>query len=1223
MADQAQILPINGPMDKDSTEKYVDSDNGVVRDRVNMRTNSISGEGMANVKLKGNKLFDLALPAGTNKVVGIIQNLQDEAIIYCIYNSNDDHSILRYFIEAKTVQKIWYNEPALGIIDANLRGEVIQGMLYWIQTPLAPKSFVIEKAVNFTNALPGDAYSNDYLPFEDNIFPLIKRPPQFAPVCLYTDTEQIENVVINFNNLRKKLWQFKYNYQYDEFQGSAYSAISKVPLPSIEEFLDGSFVEDITINNTINITINTGSKAVKSINVAVRIASNNNSGDFSVFRTIDKYKDDVQIINDDEDLEFSFLNNEPLRNINTDIGNRYFDDIPISANDLLLLDGKYLAMSMPVKGYDFKENELDYELDIVETDTGINDVVTMITVYSFIVAAGPVLCGNPTINHQNYIINFPGTFYPNSEYLVTIDALSGSFKNEYSYITGDDPPANYPEDIVTDIYNQIVAEFGTCPAGLPLVFADLGTAIDVKFYNTTDSQGNTGGKVILNAFNTPIKTLKRGQYHPFGFIYNDGFGRYNVVYANEEMYSPLVDGTDPDDIARAITARIRIRHIPPVWAESYRIAYLPNKSYTYTIGIPAVEQLESDGSNGVPSNRSFLKVNQRLSEIRETYPDIITPDYVWENGDRVRRVGDTESFELSSYIRTYDDGGQDVTESGFTISGTMDTVPTTIKVDQIEIYRPNTEIIDNIYFEIGEEHKVLNPGLSNRDHGGGDHPSADYPAVDFSGNTVTSFAPNVVYIAKADITGISVANFLLINDGFIDINAVTYNIIEVVDVDVNNVAVISTVSIPNGVVGAPYRVYDIATIPSFEMDFGDVYLRQILTADTDVPIAVIEDQEFSDSYISRGIDIGRVGAKIDSRQDEFGRVVRGENYIENTETNNLNIFLPQTTFLDVSDVYGKITGIEETGDLLKVMQEHKETSVYIGKISTREGDGNEFVVLSDKVFGSFRRYIEDRGTKYRRSIVSNNRYLYYFDDTTGEFIRSAANGQIAISREYKMQSYFDQKAKELREFVGTKDVITTIDNSHDEVLVSFIIGTEIETVVFSEKENQKGWLYSAKFKTASAIPENFGWYGDELFSFLEGKLYLHNDSSAPRNTFYGELQDCSITFISNKFPSETKRYSNINISSDKNILEMEANIASGTNYPTQKTILTTNLIRERENRMVASILKNIINRLGIEDIQLLYNGKDMIGETMGITLSNNDDSELLLNEVEVKFSISQ
>ena len=220
-----------------------------------------------------------------------------------------------------------------------------------------------------------------------------------------------------------------------------------------------------------------------------------------------------------------------------------------------------------------------------------------------------------------------------------------------------------------------------------------------------------------------------------------------------------------------------------------------------------------------------------------------------------------------------------------------------------------------------------------------------------------------------------------------------------------------------------------------------------------------------------------------------------------------------------------------------------------------------------------------------------------------------------------MGNYFEKKAKELREFEGRKDVIISFDNDYNDVLITFIIGNDIETVVFYEKEGEKGFHYFATYRTDEKIPEMFGFYGDNHFSFLEGNFYL--SSEGENNTFYGQLHPCKVKLAINVQPMSSKRYSNIWINSNKNIWDVEFTSENRVNYGLQKSILRPSIIEELNGRLHASMLKNMIGRDGTEDIELLHNGHDMVGEIMFAELSNNDDSDVTLGEVEVKFYLNK
>lgn len=1162
MAIQGQIAPLSGSMNQDVDKKYLPTDKGIVYHRLNLRPNSVDGNVFANEKIHGTRYISVQVPAGTNKTIGCIKDVHNDALVYFLHNSSGNHCIYRYYTKTKVIQKIFYSLSDLDLEDTWLNGFVTEGDIYWTNGTKEPKMFNLDKAANYTNGTSGDAYTSSDLPFSDNIFPFIKRPPSYVPQASYgTSNGVVVNSLItyevNFNSLRSKQWQFKYNYVYKNNQESAYSPASNVPVLTGEIKSSGEWNEDLLINNVINVLVNMGGPDVKAVNLAVRDCSQYNSGSYYIFRTVDKYDEDgTQVISDNITTSYPFYNNTDLQSIDTDIGNRAYDNVPLSAIDLILIDGKYGAFARPELGYDLVETDFEVEIRSEGTNIGTSSTIPMYKSERRRSVRVTNSCNKTYYYRIVADVTIPSTFYPNSIYQISVPYDNDTKIATATYNSPASKPANYPKNVRDNLFSQLVAVLNGCDYPDINVYDGNGhdiargdDVVQIGYFGRVDDTNVVGSVITVSSFDS-YRTLKHSQSHQFGIVYNDGFGRYNVVHGTADVMAPELDLTAPTLI---IKPHVIINHRPPIWAKTYRIVYNRFSSYTYFLYVPSVEQIVSDEANGVPSGKAFLKVNQALERIRLTYPNLQLSDYQWENGDRIRRTGETTSYQvLNAYVREWteevDGDDVDYNETGFLIEEPLTTYTygEFEYVDCIEIYRPNLTQQDTTFYDIAQEFEILDPGTADRRHAG-----------DFNNQSKESDA------------------------------------------------------------------FDIPAQST--LDFGDVYYRQRLSAITTEPIEYVEDINASDYYQSSGIDVGRVAAKIDNFENKvINRVVRTENYIENSYTNRLNVMLSGTPYFDVSDVYGNIVGIEEVGDLMKVIQAHKETSVYIGKVTAKEADGTDITLLSDSVFGAFNRYVPFRGTTYRRSMTVNNRYLYYFDETTGEFIRSASNGQIAISSSYGMKSWFEDKAKELRESTESKDVIVGINNQYDEVYITFIIGSTTETLVFFEDdlEENKGFKYFLQLQNGERIPEHFSFYGDNMYSWTKGFMYEH-DTGDTLNNFYGAQKSCSVTFFVNGAGGVQKRLSNIEIGSNKNIWDVEVTVEPGLNYDNQKTILKPGIIRESGNRLVSTFLRNILDRTGTENLQLLHTGHEMIGDEFSVTLSNDDAQEVLLKDVLVKFTISK
>ena len=81
------------------------------------------------------------------------------------------------------------------------------------------------------------------------------------------------------------------------------------------------------------------------------------------------------------------------------------------------------------------------------------------------------------------------------------------------------------------------------------------------------------------------------------------------------------------------------------------------------------------------------------------------------------------------------------------------------------------------------------------------------------------------------------------------------------------------------------------------------------------------------------------------------------------------------------------------------------------------------------------------------------------------------------------------------------------------------------TLTFDEKIN--GWTSFHSYQPEMMVNLN-----NDLYSFKDGQLHLHNSTDSQRNTFYGQSYNTEIEFVSNEGPSEVKIFKTIEIEGD-------------------------------------------------------------------------------------------
>jgi len=106
---------------------------------------------------QGNELISLSLPTGTNKIIGFCEDKEDKAGIYFLYNSNDDHCIVRYRPEESAIEFLLENQSVLNfnygypIYNPGVVGTGDDKLLFWTDGYNPPRKLNITEAYYYTN----------------------------------------------------------------------------------------------------------------------------------------------------------------------------------------------------------------------------------------------------------------------------------------------------------------------------------------------------------------------------------------------------------------------------------------------------------------------------------------------------------------------------------------------------------------------------------------------------------------------------------------------------------------------------------------------------------------------------------------------------------------------------------------------------------------------------------------------------------------------------------------------------------------------------------------------------------------------------------------------------------------------------------------------------------------------------------------------------------------
>lgn len=283
--------------------------------------------------------------------------------------------------------------------------------------------------------------------------------------------------------------------------------------------------------------------------------------------------------------------------------------------------------------------------------------------------------------------------------------------------------------------------------------------------------------------------------------------------------------------------------------------------------------------------------------------------------------------------------------------------------------------------------------------------------------------------------------------------------------------------------------------------------------------------------------------------------------IEGSQTNGLSTFdaLDEKILPDDLGKLSKLQNtskVEEQGNVMLAIGEQETASCYLGEVQLVGAAANAFVATSPNVIGTVNVLKGSFGTVNPESVVEYRGNVYWLDMNNGRVIQYSGNGLFPISN-YKMtrfwknwcEQFLSMTPQEIEVFGGRPFVFSEADPFHDELLFSipqlttnppkgYIADYRIEPITpdmqvyipypfdildFRGKTivydlNSNSWRGSYSFN-----PEGFASLQNQLYSWKDGQLYLHNQYDKQCN-FYGVQYTAKIMPVSNMYPSVPKSY---------------------------------------------------------------------------------------------------
>lgn len=1105
-----------GKMNMDIDERFIPDGQYPYAENIRV-TDTDDGNLGALQNVKGNKkLTNLGL---TNAVtIGAFADAKNQKIYWCI-TSDEKDLVMEYDVITKSTTMVLGSTAKTGVLKFN-RNNLITGMIKLVNEDQSKDLLLFTDDVTFikcVNIERAKTYAFDG--FEEEDICLIKKPPRYAPTVqpTYTDTT-LEN------NIENKFIQFGYRYKYLDGEYSAVSSLTNVSFFPKPFDLDYQTLENNGMINTFNaveIFFNTGDRRVTDIEL---IFKENNSNNYYI---IEKFNKALENWGDNQEESFLFSNNKIFAVLPESELYRTFDNVPLTGKALEII-GNRLVIGNYVEGYDLVDIngnnlKLDYDLDLVNNEiTGIALPFT-----SNLSNLSLDLSGIPLSNGSrlSFFISIYETTYNNGKYEYSFDYILTKKYNSVSELVTD-------EDFIFFIENVVTNSFAANYSAVPPVNST------VKIINKFTCSYNSS-TLILNApsivytingtspteetsvwkfnptseffykKNSVDSSLKTNRSYEVGFIYIDKFGRKTTTLTEpyNTIYVPQKHSTTQNKI------KIKVNHLPPSFADRYKIVVKQNKGQYQTIysnifyedGLYRWVLLEGVNKDKVKEGDTLIVksdtngvvdyiVKTKVLEVSEKPKDFLE-DNVDANNNPIKELsGLYMKIKPNNFNMDYKDNSFkqveafDSDEDSPTITLSFGTFPivggarVSVKIESWErdksdgYWSYETDVIASENYTTFQElfEAQIKNTKSFKDF---NDEHVTYEFLD-GGNTWRLYSREGGYGWNGDrrFSGkVTIQNFSVIvfeteaEDITSDIFFETEQTFDIVD----------------GKHQGNLNNQTISTPAEIELDFFNCYVQG----------NGVESYQYKDSFNANFLNIDTKPSAVSisgyKRVRRFADLTYSDPYVENNNLNGLNSFnLAKANFKDdIEKQWGSIQKIRSRNSDLLVFQEKKISYVMYGKDLLMNADGTSNVTSISDVLGRQIPYTGEYGIGLvPESHSFNGFYDYCASPHNGSILRLAMDGINEIS-DYGMNSFFRDMFKD--DFTGR--YVGGFDPYHN-------------TYVFSKSEAIKN--VPKTINCSSSFSEK-----------ISGEFILNVD--------YGEgIGDCGFSFTSDKVIKIITTYDN-------------------------------------------------------------------------------------------------
>jgi len=1202
------------------------------------------------------------------RIIGHAKYSENNSILVFVYDTGSvyGNSIIEYFPETNTYDLVLKEQtpPVLNFSPNHIiRGAyVIDGKLYWNDAYNQPRKINIAKAKAFSAGTGG------YTVVDEQTIRLIKYPYLNNIKPVYgTDTSR------STNNLRGKLFQFRVAYIYDDKEISAASAISSLALPKDTADYNGEVVGELSKNNVISFSLNTGHNTVDKIIVYAREGNDGLWGEVEVIDK-DKLLAAGKISKRDyADFTYDFYNDSvKLISDQTKI-NQLFHAVPLLADQLGYIHTNQIVLGGITEGYDNITTDVKFSYEInAATSYKLGGLV-----YSYGISTTTVQYDSEGDTWPCVIIstlnNLPAY---NNIIVVTIGTLSHQFIVGYAESTDEGTFINTLKTFLQDNFGVSAYTSLLDYSGTQVVPAD-SILITRMTYTVTVGEYS----VVSGSFSS-VGAFKSGATHSFGILYEDEAGREWFVQKAGKLYIPFV--TEPT--LQWPTATIT----PVIFTGTGLNDATSGGAFTGVVSVDYRVEIDAAASTDTfkwsdDGGTTWKATGVAITGVAQALNEGVTITFAATTGHTLGDYWDfTGNPPVNGSVTLSAPHTQDVK---FGVKWEINHLPPAGAVKYRFCREKNLDVLSYYRYIIGKAGVVagaagsVNEGkmlvdisplnnIQNQTNtvatNGLDFnfPNSIIPAYSFTKGDRIRFITKT----KTDFSVTSGLGDIL--GYYLDLEIIGYQLDSSgKNTDIIFVPYFDTAKYPDIGENTLFEIYtpNKGTMDSIYYEFGDAYdiltdangaryhdgpVKQVITAgvsttpasgifesgDTYITptlfdkslasstatkvVVPIESMNMSNFYVSNFYDIGRPSVADDAFKVRKSMLIRASNaYFENTQINGLSEFYADKDLYVSADFGDEITGLQEVGFSLKVLQPRKLTTFFVGRqgLQISSDASSQIQATSADVLSTKTPSQQMYGCVNPESVLVVNRSLYFADIRNGTILRDTPNGMGDITV-FGMHSTLNNLFTSLKAMDGNR-IIASYNPLTKEVGFTFVgintgVETDYGTYYFSEGIDR--WTSKWDYKEGTLCPMGFADINQSYISFVGKKIWLHEKGA--RNLIYGNQLPVTVEMIFNE--GGDKLYKTLEIGSigtwscpnegDVLIEAKNSNIMRD-----QKSRLASGKFKNVKGVLIASFMKDMNTQNGTNPTFNLMNGHDLRGNILFLRLTNTDTKEAVLDSVVV------